>query len=373
MRRVLFLMLMVTASVTVLFTSSSVLAQTTGSFVGTVTDPNGGTIAGAKITVTSPQTGLSRSTESNTQGDYLVSLLPPGVYDIGVEANGFEGFVRSNVQLLVNQVARVDVKMALGPVTTKVSVTGEETAVDTTTPTISQVIGSAEVSNLPLNGRNFLQLAVLVPGSVPGIAMTNNFTPTSAGTNSLNLPQVNGLRNQSNNVLLDGTDDNEIFLGEAAAVPSPDAIREFSIQTNLYGAEFGRGAGSIVNIVTKSGTDSFHRSVYEYLRNEDLDARNYFALTRPPLKRNQFGAALGGPIIKKKTHFFGNYEGTRLREGVTMEGTVPSVLEKQGNFTAGAVKPINPATGLPYPGNIVPSSAWDPTRKTCCSSIPPRT
>ena len=350
--------------------SGSLWGQTTGSFVGTVTDPSGAVLAHAKITVSSPQTGLLRNAESNDQGEYVVPLLPPGTYQIEVQAPGFQKYVRTDVSLLVNQVNRVDVPMILGKSEQQVSVSGSETAVDTATPTISQVIGRQEVANLPLNGRNFLQLTVLVPGSVPGIQMTQNFTPTSAGTNSLNLPQVNGLRNQSNNILLDGTDDNEIFLGEAAAVPSPDAIQEFSIQTNLYGAQFGRGAGSIVNIVTKSGTDQFHGNLYEYFRNDVLDAQNFFALEKPPLRRNQFGGSLGGPIVKEGTHFFVNYEGTRLRQGVTNTGTVPSVLEKEGNFSEDAVKPINPATGMPFPEDMIPETSWDPVAKNLLQFYP---
>jgi hypothetical protein len=349
--------------------SSSAWGQTTGSFEGTVTDPSGAAIAGAKITVASP-TGLVRTAESSAQGAYLVPLLPPDVYEIDAEASGFQKYIRTDVPLQVNQVNRVDVSMTIGTSQQKVSVRGEETTVDTATPTISQVITNKEVTNLPLNGRNFLQLTVLVPGSVPGIPMTNNFTPTTQGTSSLNLPQVNGLRNQSNNVLLDGTDDNEIFLGEAAAIPSPDSIQEFSMQTNLYGAEFGRGAGSIVNVVTKSGTESFHGSLYEYFRNDALDARNFFALERPPLHRNQFGAALGGPVIRHRTHFFVNYDGTRLTEGVTSSGSVPTTLEKQGDFSQDAVKPINPATGLPFPNNMIPMSSWDPVAKNLLQFYP---
>jgi hypothetical protein len=352
------------------FLSSSLWGQTTGSFVGTVTDPAGAGIPGARITVKSPQTALARSTVSNGQGEYLVPLLPPGIYDFDVLAKGFQTYIRTDVPLLVNQSERVDVQMVVGKLEQRVTVSGTQTVVDTSTPTVSQVIDTREVSNLPLNGRNFLQLTVLVPGSVPGIHMTQNFTPTTAGTNSLNLPQVNGLRNQSNNILLDGTDDNEIFLGEAAAVPSPDAIREFSIQTNLYGAEFGRGAGSIVNIVTKSGTEGFHGSLYEYLRNDVLDARNFFAIKKPPLKRNQFGGSLGGPIVKRNTHFFVNYEGTRLRQGVTNTATVPSLLEKQGDFSQDASKPINPATGQPYPNNKIPSTSWDLVAKNLLQFYP---
>lgn len=348
----------------------SVWAQTTGSFVGAVTDPSGALVSHAKIAVSSPQTGLLRSAESNDHGEYVVPLLPPGVYQIEVEAPGFQKYVRTDVSLLVNQVNRVDVQMTIGKSEQQVSVTGSETAVDTSTPTVSQVLGNQEVANLPLNGRNFLQLTVLVPGAVPGIQMTQNFTPTSAGTNSLNLPQVNGLRNQSNNILLDGTDDNELFLGEAAAIPSPDAIQEFSIQTNLYGAQFGRGAGSIVNIVTKSGTDQFHGNIYEYFRDDVLDAQNFFALTKAPLRRNQFGGSLGGPIVKDSTHFFVNYEGTRLNQGITNTGTVPSTLEKMGNFSQDAVKPINPATGLPYPNDTIPMTSWDPVAKNLLQFYP---
>jgi outer membrane receptor protein involved in Fe transport len=352
------------------FFAGTLWGQTTGSFEGTVTDPSGAAVVGARITVLSSQTGLVRNAESNSLGAYLVPLLPPGNYEIDVEASGFQKYVRTDVTLEVNQVNRIDVALSIGSSAQKVSVHGEETSVDTATATISQVITNKEVTNLPLNGRNFLQLTVLVPGSVPGIPQTQNFTPTTQGTNSLNVPQVNGLRNQSNNVLLDGTDNNEIFLGEAAAVPSPDSIQEFSMQTNLYGAEFGRGAGSIVNVVTRSGTDTFHGSIYEYFRNDALDARNFFALERPPLKRNQFGASLGGPIVPKRTHFFVNYDGFRLREGVTSTGSVPTVLEKMGNFSQDAVKPINPATGLPFPGDMIPMTSWDPVAKNLLQFYP---
>jgi Carboxypeptidase regulatory-like domain len=350
--------------------ASSLSAQTTGSFDGTVTDPSGAGIAGAKITAKNQQTGLVRSGKSNAQGEYVITLLPPGTYDLTVEAPGFQQYDRTGVVLLVNQVARLDIPMIVGAVVQKVTVTGAGTGVNTATPTISQVITGQEVNNLPLNGRNFLQLTVLVPGSVPGIPMTQNFTPTTAGSNSLNLPQVNGLRNQFNNVLLDGTDDNEIFLGEAASIPPPDSIQEFSIQTSLYGAEFGRGAGAIVNVVTKSGTDAFHGSLYEYLRNDVLDARNFFALTKPPLKRNQFGASLGGPIVKGKTHFFANYEGTRLREGITRTASVPTKFEKMGDFSGSAVKPIDPQTGMPFPNNQIPDMQIDPVAKNLLQFYP---
>ena len=334
--------------------------QTTGAFVGVVTDRSGSAVPGARITATNPETGLSRSAESNAQGEYVITLLPPNRYDIEVKAVGFEEYLTKGVTLLVNQTERVDISMTLGTVAEKVEVHGEATGVDTVSSTINQVITGPQVVNLPLNGRNFLQLATLVPGSVPGIQLSQNFTPTTAGSSSLSLPQVNGLRSQSNNVLLDGADDNEIFLGEAAAVPSPDSIQEFSIQTNLYAVEFGRGAGSIINVVTRSGTDTFHGSLYDYFRNDVLDARNFFALGKPELRRNQPGGSIGGPILKKRTHFFFSYEGLRLRQGITDTATVPTVLEKEGNFSQSAVKPIDPTTGLPFPGDQIPANEINP-------------
>jgi len=330
-------------------------SQVTGSFIGNVKDPSGAAIANAKITAVNASTGLKRDGVSNSEGQYVIPLLPPGNYNLHAEASGFQTQTITGLVLLVNETARADVNMTVASRNENVEVSGQVAGVETANATLNVVIDQKDVENLPLNGRNFLQLTTLVPGSVPGIKETQNFTPTTAGTNSVNIPQVNGLREQSNNVLLDGVDNNELFLGEASAVPSPDAIQEFSVQTNLYGAEFGRGAGSIVNVVTKSGTDKFHGSLYDYFRNDALDASDFFAVQKPPLRRNQFGGSFGGPIIKKKTHFFGSYEGLRLTEGVTQTAIVPTVLEKQGNFSQSAVKPIDPSTGQPYPNNTIPT------------------
>lgn len=342
-------------TVGLLFLSTIVWGQTTGSFIGDVNDPAGLAVPGATITAISPETGLERSVVANTQGEYVIPLLPPGAYNLRVHVAGFQSQTLTGLTVLVNQTTRADIKLNLPTREESVEVRGHAAGVETATATLNVVIDQADVQNLPLNGRNFLQLTILVPGSVPGLQITQNFTPTTAGTNSMNLAQVNGLRSQSNNVLLDGVDNNEIFLGEASAVPSPDAIQEFSVQTNLYGAEFGRGAGSVVNVVTKSGTDAFHGSAYDYLRNDALDASDFFAIKKPPLKRNQFGGSFGGFIIKKKTHFFGSYEGLRLAQGVTGTATVPTVLEKQGNFSQSPIKPIDPTTGLPYPSDTITS------------------
>ena len=334
-------------------------AQTTGTILGVVTDPGGAALPGVKITVRNPDTGLMRVTESNNIGEYVVSLLPPSVYDIEAEASGFERYINRGVRLLVNQTARVEIHLVVGALEQTVEVRAEVVGVDLTTATISEVITREEINALPLNGRNFLQLATLVAGSVPGIQLTENFTPTTQGS-SLSLPQINGMRSQANNVLLDGVDNNELYLGQAGAIPSPDSIQEFSIQTNLYGAEFGRGAGGIVNVVTKSGTNSFHGSLYEYLRNDVFDARNFFSPETPPLKRNQFGGSIGGPIALERTHFFASYEGTRTREGITKAASVPTILEKSGDFSQSAVQPNDPSTGSPFSGDVIPPNRIDP-------------
>ncbi len=344
-------------------------AQTTGTILGVVSDPAGAAIPDAKVTIKNPGTGLTRVTTTSSIGQYVVTLLPPSDYDIEVEASGFERYLNRGVTLLVNQNLRVDVAMVVGPLTQTVEVGAEATGVETTTATLSEVVTRRKVNDLPLNGRNFLQLTTLVPGAVPGIQLTENFTPTTQGS-SLNVPQVNGMRSQSNNVLLDGVDNNELFLGQGGAIPSPDSIQEFSIQTNLYRAEFGRGAGSIVNVVTKSGTDNFHGSLYNYFRNDVLDARNFFSPETPKLRRNQFGGSIGGPVFKGSTHFFGSYEGMRVREGITKTASVPSVLEKNGDFSQSAVQPIDPTTGIPFPGDQIPANRIDPVAASLLQFYP---
>ncbi len=360
----LFLLLLIVATA-----ADAANAQSASTFVGLVTDSTGAAVPKAKITATNVATGLVRQTETNDLGEYVLPLLPPGDYKLSAEAPGFDTAVRTSVNVLVNQTRKVDLSLVVGKLKTEVVVAGDPTAVNTVNAALGGVITRDEVQNLPLNGRNFLQLSTLVPGAVPGIQLTENFTPTTQGS-SLNVPQVNGMRSQSNNVLLDGVSNNELFLGQAAAIPAPDSIQEFSIQTNLYGAEFGKGAGSVVNVVTRGGTDVFHGSLYNYFRNDVLDARNYFSPGVPPLKRNQFGGSFGGPIIKTKTHFFSSYEGMRLREGTTRTAAVPTALEKAGNFSQSAVRPTDPNTGLPFPGDIIPAGRIDPVASALLQFYP---
>lgn len=322
--------------------SSVAGAQTTGAIVGKATDSSGGAVSGALIRATNVATNLMREATTDETGQYVLSLLPVGVYNITVEKEGFEKFIAKSVQVHVNENARVDAGLIVGKIAESVTVEAESLAVvETRSATLGKVVEERKIIELPLNERNFLNLAVLQPGVVPAMEITSNNTPqTSGGVQSVF--QVNGLRMQSNNFLLDGVDNNEPFLGTAMATPSPDALTEFRILTNSYSAEFGGGGGAIVNIITRSGTNQYHTGVYEFFRNDKLDAMNFFAIKKDKLRRNQFGANFGGPLKKDKTFFFANYEGFRLREGITQIATVPSLVER-AFVPVGGVNPVSAA------------------------------
>lgn len=331
-------------------------AQTTGTIYGTVTDPSGAAIVAAKVTAENGQTGLIRSSITSANGAYTIPLLPIGNYELSVEAPGFEIFRQSGLILQVEQQMLVNVKMQVGQVTQRVTVTAAPPQVNTSSATLGKVVEERSIVNLPLNGRNFLQLGVLQPGVVPpvaGILSQGSGTNHTPGGTSVDFV-VNGLRPTSNNYLLDGVNNVEPFTGTAMIVPSVDAIQEFRILTNMYSAEFGRGGGSIVTILTKSGTNAFHGSAYDFLRNDIFDARNIFAPSVPKLTQNQFGGTVGGPVLKNRTFFFASYEGFRQRHGEPISTPVPSLAERSGNFNQDAVKPINPATQQPFPNNQVP-------------------
>ena len=328
-------------------------AQTTGTIIGHVKDPSGAVVPGALITITAPATGFSREVTTGDAGRYIVPRLPVGTYSVSAEKEGFKRGTRGNVVIDVAENVRVDITLQVGSRTEVVEVLASTVKIETRVATLGVTVDKRRIVDLPLNGRNFLQLAVLQPGATPGLQLsTNNTAPTPGG--SANSPQVNGLRGQSNNYLLDGANNNEAFLGEAGFLPPPDALQEFRILTNSYSAEYGRGGGSIISVVTQSGSNEIHGTVYEFLRNDKLDARNFFASEVSPLRRNQFGFSLGGPIQNDKTFLFGSYEGFRESRGVPLAATVPTALEQSGDFSQSAVQPIDPSTGSPFPGDIVP-------------------
>ena len=307
----------------------------TGTITGTVTDPSGAVVPKAKVIVRNEGTNATRDAESNEDGDYTVALLPPGRYRVTAESAGFRRSVFHGVILDVDQTVRLDFPLQVGAITEEVNVTDTPPIVQTDTSTLGQVVNNRLVQDLPLNERNFLSFALLVPGSqLPAEGSQNS---TQGGAIS-----VNGAREQSNNFLLDGLDNNDPYINQYVALPSIDAIEEFKVQSSDYSAEFGRGGGAQVNVILKSGTNQFHGSLFEFFRNRNMDAKNYFDLPDctansapgtcgdiPRFDRNQFGGTWAGPMRKDKTFFFLSYEGLRLRQATTREATVPSVGQWQ--------------------------------------------
>ncbi len=342
-----------------------VQAQTTGTIYGQITDSAGAAITKAAVTVENLETNITRTTTTNTEGAYTFALLPVGTYAIKVEAQGFKAYEKKGLELQVAANLRADLKLEVGQVAEGVNVTGEAPLVDTANATLGKVVEEQRIVDLPLNGRNFLQLGVLQAGVTPplvGINVVGSGTNNTPGGTAFNFA-VNGMRITSNNHLLDGVNNVEPVTGAAMVVPSPDSLQEFKILTNAYNAEYGRAGGSVVTVLTKSGTNQYHGSVYEFLRNDVFDARNFFAPEVPALKQNQFGFTFGGPLIKGKTFFFGGYEGFRQRKGIPISAPVPSLRVRQGDFSQEVIKPIDPFTRQPFPNNLIPQNRIDPVSR----------
>lgn len=332
--------------------------QITGSLRGTVTDPSGAVVQNAIVTATQADTGLGRSTSSRRDGTYLLPELPVGHYRLEVVAKGFSKYTQEGISLNVNETATVPVRLVVGTEKQEVNVRADAQLIQGTVTSLGKAVLSRELLSLPLNGRNFSQLGVLQPGVTP---ITPGLAEAGGTLREGQAYAVNGQRPESNNFLIDGANNFSSVDGGLILKPPIDAIAEFRILTNGANAEFGHSAGSTTNIVTRSGSNSFHGAAWEFLRNDAMDARNYFAQQVEPLKQNQFGGTLGGPIRNDKTFFFAYYEGFRNRQGETQSATVPSLLERRGNFSqtidpsTGKVDPlINEFTGQPFPGNQLP-------------------
>jgi hypothetical protein len=308
-----------------------------GKIVGTVKDASGAVVADAAVAVTETQTNVQRKTKTDSNGEYVVTELKSGEYTVAVEREGFKKALQAPFKLDVNQVVRVDITLAVGSISEQMVVTAAAPLIESETSSLGQVIGQSQVHDLPLDGRDFVELAYLTPGVNQGpsagyTVQQGGIPEDQRGNASI---QVNGLTATNNNFLLNGFDNNEQQIGIEVIQPSIDAIQEFKVQTNSFGADIGRG-GAVVNVVLKSGTNQFHGSLFEFLRNSAFDAKNYFdSASQPiaPFKQNQFGGTLGGRIIKDKTFFFVDYQGTRIRQAQTFVSIVPSVSERGGNFT----------------------------------------
>src|SRR5262245_24053154 len=329
-----------------------------GAIRGRVTDSQGASIQGAQLKLIEEGTNESRTLKTDGSGDFTISLLRPGSYRLEVER---EGFQKSSEPLVVrvNQEVRLDVTLYVaGTHVDPVIVADAASPLKYESASLGAVIDNRQVTGLPLDGRNFLELSLLTPGAAPA---AQGSAGSVRGDFTFN---INGSREDANNFLLDGVYNVDPKLNTFGVKPPVDAIREFEILASAYDASFGRSAGAQVNIVLKSGTNGFHGTAYEFLRNQVLDARNYFAPTDQPdprNQRNQFGFSVGGPIVKDRTFFFGDYEGARFREGITRLANVPTARERMGDFSNSLlVPPLIPGAQTPFPGGQIPQTFLNP-------------
>jgi hypothetical protein len=339
--------------------SPAIYGQAAGSFSGNVTDKSGSGVAGATVTVVAEETGQSRTAKTDNVGHYLVPLLPVGNYTIRVESPGFKTAESKGLTLQVQEARELDFALVPATVVTSVTVSGDAVAVETANSSLGQVITAEQVSQLPLNGRDFVQLATLTAGATSETNPNSFFTSGSdsevAARGSFSL-SVGGSRPNSTDWLLDGVDNNELTAGGIGVFSSIDDIQEFKVLTYTYSAEYGTRAGPTVLITTKSGTNDYHGTLYEFVRNTDLDAKADFDTTTPKFNLNQFGGSLGGPILHNKLFFFVDGEQKYQREGITFTGLVPSLAMRSGDFSLDPFgKPV-----LDSSGNVVKNPIANP-------------
>jgi hypothetical protein len=376
-----------------LLATGAVMAQSTAEIVGTVTDPTGAGVARSKVIAINAGTGAARETLTEVSGDYTLTLLPPGTYNLSVEAAGFRKIAQNGVVLEVDQHARINFTLQVGQVTEVVDVVAAAPLLESQSSSIGRVIPGDFVNELPLNGRNFVSLAISTPG-VNGTGFSTSGTIMSGTRPDDRRPGSelfsNGNREGANNFLYDGVDNNERLTISIVLRPAVEAVREFQVQTNLYSAELGRNSGAVVNVVSKSGTNDWHGSAFEFLRNSAMDARNFFntkGTPFPAFRYNQFGFSLGGPALipklyngKNRTFFFVDYEGFRRNQQQTLNATIPTLAMRSGDFSAenkiydplttrtvaGAAQPVRDQ----FPDNKIPASRFDAVMAKMINAYP---
>ena len=331
-----------------------------GSLRGTVTDPSGKVVSGAKVTATETATAVKQTAATVGQGFYAFQGLPVGRYDVEFHASGFKPLRRSSVAVDVDSKMVVDASLTIGERTETVTVSESAAHVETADTQMGEVIGGKQMTAVPLNGRSFTELLALQSGVAPVTSLTSETTQdvgvsafSPSGDLNSGTVSINGQREFANSFVLNGSDVEEDVNMGAEIVPNLDSIAEFRILTSNFDAEHGEFSGGQIGVVTKSGTNAFHGDLFEFLRNTDLDARNYFSPTRGAFDQNQFGGTLGGPMRRNKIFFFADHQGTRLSQGVdTGEIAVPSLQERAGNLSgvASAFTTIDPS------GNAVPTT-----------------
>jgi hypothetical protein len=360
---------------------------TSAEISGSVSDSSGALVPGAAITATNVETGTVQNTKSAANGDYVLTNLKPGTYSLTAEAAGFSKLLQTGLHLQVNQQVRLDLQMQVGQATETVEVSTRAPLLEAESSSIGTVVNTQMVNQLPLNGRNFTQLATLSPG-VTGVGSSATGTIQGGTRPDDRRPGSeifsNGNREGDNNFLFDGVDDNERLTLSVVLRPAVESVREFKIQTNLYSADIGRNSGAVIDVISKSGTNKFHGSAFEFIRNSAVDARTYFnkaGTAFPSLKLNQFGGSLGGPIYRNKTFFFVDYEGSRRSTQAFVLGNVPTVRMRNGDFgeTVAIYDPTttraNPnATGgfirTPFANNLIPAGRRDPIAMKMINAYP---
>ncbi len=372
--------------------SFAVSAQTpTAEITGAVSDSTNAVVSGATVTITNLGTNLQRVLKTNTSGIYGAPGLPPGVYSVRISMPGFKTEVRTSLEVQVDQVARLNFTLQVGAVSETVEVAASAAALETETTTIGTVVENRRIQELPLNGRNYLQLASLVPGATT-YGPSNSIAQARGGGDRSNFQlNISGQRLELNHYSLDGIENTDPNYGTYLFQPSVDALQEFKVETGTYTAEFGHNMGQ-VNVITRSGANEFHGSLFEFLRNSSLDAKNFFDSPTArivPFKRNQFGGTLGGPVLlpksfngKDKLFFFFNYEGLRQRKALTFLSTVPFASDRTGNFAGSSTTIYDPATRVlspdgarvlsasPFPGNAIPGNRISPVSASLFNYVP---
>jgi hypothetical protein len=380
------------ATVAILFLSAPSAAQVASAELsGSVLDPSGAGVPGATVIATSIETNAAHKAITEKDGSYFLTQLAPGAYTLSVEATGFRKLIETGLNLQINQQARLDLTVKVGQVSDTLEVTGQPPLLQAESSSLGTVVNQQLVNELPLNGRNFIQLATLSPG-VNGVGYSASGTIMSGTRPDDRRPGTeifsNGNREGSNNFLYDGIDDNERLTLSIVLRPAVEAVREFKIQTNLYSADIGRNSGAVVDVITKSGTNEFHGSLFEFLRNSAMDARTFFSpkgTAFPSFRLNQYGGSFGGPLMipklyngKNKTFFFADYEGYRRASQQFVLGNIPTLKMRAGDFSETA--PIyDPLTTVPlgsgftrtqFPNNQIPASRWDPIAVKIMNAYP---
>ena len=352
-------------SAVLILTAAGYAQSVSGVIGGVVADPSSAPLAKAAITVTNVETGIQRKAVTDSHGEFTVPTLAPGPYRLEADLTGYVKYIQT-LNLEVNQDVRVSIKMAQNPTGT-VEVTAEPVLLRTETNEMGGVIDNRQILGLPLDGRNFYELSLLLPGVAPP---AQGSAGSVRGAFSIN---VNGAREDANNFLLDGAYNGDPKLNGVGVTSPVDAIREFEVATSTYDTSFGRNGGGQISVVTRSGGNQVHATLYEFVRPGALEANNYFAPSdqpAPSYSRNQYGAVIGGPIKKNRTFFFADFEGTMLTAGQTLVTDVPTAAERSGNFNGSGLTAVDPSTGQPIPGNQLPSPYLDPIGSKIANLFP---